>query len=99
MSQPPISAPYPEKPFAFAIRSAPSIKDLKLLDRRQPEAMGREPASESKRWMQIPVLPLTSSVNLGKEIVFFEIQFPLLPMEIVTALSTIQGCWQGQRGE
>ena len=42
---------------------------------------------------------LNSYVNLGKADIFIETQFPLLSMEIVTAPSAIQGCWQGQRGE
>ena len=42
---------------------------------------------------------VTSYVNLGKADIFIETQFPLLSMEIVTAPSAIEGCWQGQRGE
>lgn len=83
----------------FPIKLALIINDLKLINGRQLETTGRELASVSKRWMQGPVLPLTSFVNLGKGLKFFEAQLPNLPVEIVTRLSTIQGCWQGQREE
>lgn len=91
MPQPPIAASFPKKPLAFSVKPIPFINDLGF-DGRQPEVMGRELASESKRWMQGPVLPLTRSVNLGNVLQFFETQFPHLPVEIVTALSTIKGC-------
>lgn len=99
LPQPPFAAPFPKKPLAFSVKPIPTINDLTLINGRQPEAMGRELASESNRRIQVPVLPLTSSVNLGKFLQFFETQFPHLPVETVTALSTIKGCWPGQKEE
>jgi len=99
LPQPPISAPFPEKPFAFPVKTAPLLMIRNSLIGGSLRLWGENFLPQSQRNGSVPVLPLTSYVNLGKADIFIETQFPLLSMEIVTAPSAIQGCWQGQRGE
>lgn len=51
---------------------------------------------QSQRNGSVPVLPLTSYVNLGKADIFIETQFPLMSMEIVTAPSLYKGVGRGK---
>lgn len=44
--------------------------------------MGENFLPQSQRNGSVPVLPLTSYVNLGKADIFIETQFPLLSMQI-----------------
>lgn len=96
---PPVSAPFSEKPFAFPVKPAPLLVIRNSVIGGSLRLCGENFLPQSQRDGSVPVLPLTSYVNLGKADIFIETKFPLLSMEIVTAPSTIQGCWQGPRRE